>query len=228
MRGAPSTESRGRLAGAIAFVVYDIGFGLTHQIVRDALGWVCGSDGWCISSSAPWKFWFGAPLLPAFFAWMVARRLLDGPPVVRDDLVMFFSAPDGDGRGSGPRVADLLASLATRGYSPRGFLVSDQLRPRSPATGLEPLLGSKFLVLETRSRARRAFVRMMLSTRDAKGTGIIEVSDSEQGLYAELATYLVRGLEPVLPNLCYRRLNSALSPEAARDLALPASPVHLG
>jgi hypothetical protein len=224
--GLPNVESRRRLVHGIAVVVYAIFFILAYGIVRGTLGWVCDEGGWCISSSAPWVFWLSLPVFPALAAWLAARRLLDGPSVGRHDLTVFFSAPP-VGREGGPCIGDLLAGLAELGYAPRAFVLDDLLRPSSVATGTEPLLGPRFLLLEEHSRARRAFLRLMLSAGEAKGTGIIEVSDSAQGLYAELASYIVRDLAPSLPDLRFRRYDSGLSPETAHSLVLPARPAHL-
>jgi hypothetical protein len=221
----PDTESWGGAVKAITAVVYLLFFVASYSIVRGSLGWVCGEDGWCISSSAPWKFWFLIPAFPAFGAWLIARRLLEGPSVQRDDLVVFFNLPGG-AAGAGPRLADLLAGLAAVGYTPRAFQVDDSLRPTSPATGLEALLGTKFLIQEPRGRGRRAFLRLALSA-GPRGTGVIEVSDTERGFYAELATYVVRDLASLLPDLKFRRLNSALSPEVGRDMKLPPRPAQL-
>ena len=197
------------------------------RIVRDELGWVCADNGWCISSSAPWRFWFSTPIFPAFVSWFVARRLLDGPTVERHDLMLFFTVPPGGGYAGGPRLHDLLAGLEALGYSPRAFGLDAELRAASPATGQEPVLGPRFLVMEKRSRARRAFIRLMLSAGEAKGGGIIEVSDTARGLYAELASYVVRALAGSLPDLRFRRYDSSLPPEPARDMVLPPRPTRL-
>jgi hypothetical protein len=227
--GLPNVESRRRLIHAVAVAVYLIAFGLAYRMVRGELGWVCDeSTGWCISSSAPWKFWFTTPLFPAFVAWFVARRVIDGPAVERDDLMLFYTVPPGGGHEGGPRVGDLLAGLAALGYAPRAFVLDNQLQPSSIATGAEPLLGPRFLLLEGRSRARRAFLRVMLSAGASKGTGIIEVSDSARGLYAELGSYVVRALAPSLPELRFRRYDSSLPPESARAVVLPERPTRLG
>lgn len=225
--GLPNVESRRRLVQVVVVAVYLVFFVLAYRIVRDELGWVCADDGWCISSSAPWRFWFSIPIFPAFVSWFVARRLLDGPAVERHDLMLFFTVPPGGGYAGGPRLRDLLAGLEGLGYSPRAFGLDDQLRAASPATGEEPVLGPRFLVMERRSRARRAFLRLMLSAGEAKGGGIIEVSDTARGLYVELASYVVRALAGALPDLRFRRYDSSLPPEAARELVLPARPTRL-
>lgn len=222
----PDIESSGGTVKMITAFVYLLFFGACYRIVRGSLGWVCGDDGWCISSTAPWKFWFLVPVFPAFFSWLIARRLLEGPTVQRDDLVVFFTVPGGTG-GAGPRLGDLLAGLAAVGYTPRAFQVDDTLQPTAPATGTEALLGPKFLIQDPRGRARRGFVRLALSA-GPKGTGVVEVSDSEKGFYAELATYVVRDLASLLPDLKFRRLNSALSAEVGRDMKLPQRPVLFG
>jgi hypothetical protein len=219
----PNVDTRRRLVNAVAVAVYAIFFGLCYRLVRDELGWVCGDNGWCISSSAPWKFWFSIPIFPAFVSWMVARRVLDGPTVERHDLTVFFSGL----AGGGPRIGDLLQALAALGYAPRAFVLDDGLQPTGIATGLEPVLGPRFLLLQSRSRARRAFLRLMLSGGSAKGGGIIEVSDTAGGLYAELASYVVRALAADLPELRFRRYDSSLPPESARDVVLPARPTRL-
>ena len=189
---------------------------------------MCTITNGSLASSAPWKFWFTTPLFPAFVAWFVARRVIDGPAVERDDLMLFYTVPPGGGHEGGPRVGDLLAGLAALGYAPRAFVLDNQLQPSSIATGAEPLLGPRFLLLEGRSRARRAFLRVMLSAGASKGTGIIEVSDSARGLYAELGSYVVRALAPSLPELRFRRYDSSLPPESARAVVLPERPTRLG
>jgi hypothetical protein len=221
----PNIEPRRRLAIGIGVAVYAIFFGLTYQIVRDELGWVCGSDGWCISSTAPAKFWFTVPLLPAFLTWLAARRLLDGPTVERHDLMLFFTVPSAGGDAA-PRLGGLLQHLGALGYAPRAYALDEQLRPLSAATGLEPLLGPRTLLLERSSRARRAYLRLMLSAGE-RGSGIIEVSDTAGGLYAELASYLVRALAAALPDLRFRRYDSSLPPERADALTLAARPARL-
>src|SRR5262245_51945571 len=132
----PNVESRGGAVKAITGAVYLAFFGASYLIVRGSLGWVCGEDGWCISSTAPWRFWFFIPVFPAFAAWLAARRLLEGTAVHRDDLVVYFTLPGG-AAGAGPRLGDLLAGLAAVGYTPRACQVDDALQPVSPATGLE-------------------------------------------------------------------------------------------
>jgi hypothetical protein len=219
----PDTESSGGAVKVITAVVYLLFLAASYRIVRGDLGWVCNDTGWCISSSAPWKLWFLIPVFPAFVAWLVARKLLEGPTVQRDDLVVFFKLPG----GAGPRLGDLMAGLTAVGYTPRAFQVDDALQPTAPATGTEALLGPKFLIQDPRGRARRGFVRLALSA-GPKGTGFIEVSDSEKGFYAELATYVVRDLASLLPELKFRRLNSALSPEIGREMKLPQRPALLG
>lgn len=216
----PNTESRRGIAKGITAAVYIAFFVAACMVVTGTT--VCADDGWCLTSSAPYKLWFIMPLFPALAAWLVSRRLLDGPKVQRDDLVVFFSLVG----GAVPRVADLLAGLAAAGYTPRAFQVDERLQPTAPATGLEPLLGTKFLVQEPRARARRGFLRLALSA-GPKGTGVIEVSDTEKGLYAEMATYVVRDLASLLPDVRFRRINSALPPEVGREMKLPPRPVQL-
>jgi len=222
----PDLESSGGMVKVITAAVYLLFLGATYRIVRGDLGWVCNDTGWCISSSAPWKLWFLMPVFPAFVAWLVARRLLEGPSVQRDDLVVFFTMPGGAG-GAGPRLGDLLAGLAAVGYTPRAWQVDDALNPIAPAAGTEALLGQKFLIQDPRGRTRRGFVRLALSA-GPKSTGVIEVCDSDKGFYAELATYIVRDLASLLPDLKFRRINSALAAEVGRDMKLPQRPVLLG
>jgi hypothetical protein len=223
----PNVDARRRLRIAITVAVYLIFFGLAYVVVRDALGWVCADDGWCISSTGPWKFWFAVPVLPAFGAWLAARRLLDGPAVERHDLMLFFAAPPGGWRDGGPQIGELLAGLGALGYGLRAFVLDDRLQPLTLAAAQEPVLGPRFLVIEQRSRARRAFLRLMLSGGNTKGGGIIEVSDTDGGLYQELASYVVRALAPALPELRFRRYDSGLPPDPARDMTLPARPARL-
>jgi len=222
----PDTESHAGMVKVIAGIVYVLVLGATYSVVRGSLGWVCEDNGWCISSSGPWKLWFLMPFFPTFLAWVIARKLLEGPSVQRDDLVVFFTLPGG-AAGAGPRLGDLMAGLTAVGYTPRAFLVDDALQPTAAATGTEALLGPKFLIQDPRARARRGFVRLVLSA-GPKGTGFVEVSDSEKGFYAELATYVVRDLASLLPDVRFRRLNSALAPEVGREMKLPQRPALLG
>jgi hypothetical protein len=219
----PDTESHPFDVKAITAAVYIACFVLACIFVKGTT--VCSDDGWCITSTAPYRFRFIIPIFPALLTWLGMRRWLEGPSVQRDDLVVFFSLPSG-AAGQGPRIGDLLAGLAAAGYTPRAFQINEDLRPTAPATGTEALLGPKFLIQEPRGRARRAFLRLALSA-GPKGTGVIEVSDTESGLYAEMATYVVRDLASLLPDLKFRRLNSALPPEVGRDMKLPPRPVQL-
>jgi hypothetical protein len=100
------------------------------------------------------------------------------------------------------------------------------LQPISAATGLEPLLGTKFLIQEPRARARRGFLRLALSA-GPKGNGVLEVSDTDRGFYAEMATYVLRDLASLLSDLSFRRINSALPPEVGSQMKLPPRPAQL-
>jgi hypothetical protein len=221
----PNVEPRRRLRIAITAAVYAIFFGLAVRVVRGDV--VCDEE-WCIYSSAPYKLWFIMPIFPALAAWFGSRRLLDGPAVARHDLMLFCAAPEGGWRDGGPQVGALLATLGALGYATRAFVLDDRLSALAVAAGPEPLLGPRFLLMEGRSRARRAFLRLMLFGSNAKGGGVIEVSDTADGLYQELATYIVRALTPALPDLRFRRYDSSLPPERARDMVLPARPARNG
>src|SRR5262245_62973474 len=85
----PDTESHPFDVKAITAAVYIGCFVLACIFVKGTT--VCGEDGWCITSTAPYRFRFIIPIFPALFTWLAMRRWLEGPEVQRDDLVVFFS-----------------------------------------------------------------------------------------------------------------------------------------
>ena len=218
-----------RLPVVIGVVGYLAGFLAAYQLVRGDLDNVMCFGASCYFHTGPWKFWFIMPLVPAALAWLVARRLLNGPRVTHEEDTMLFFAPPlaSPTRGAAATVSGLLAALSQIGYTLRAYRIDAALRPVAPADGSEPLVGSQFLIKEAKVPARLAYLRLTLSATAPAGRGIIEIYDTTAGIYVELASFIVQCLAPVLPDLKFRRLNSSLPPTAAGVVSLPPRPQRL-
>jgi hypothetical protein len=227
----PRIQPARRLPIALAVVAYAIGFVGAFVLVQGDLDPKCSEEGLCLWTSGAWKFWFTMPLVPAFLALFGARRLLNGPRVTREELMLFFAAPSepraAAGTGSGATVGALLAALAQLGYSLRAFALDGALRPAGEAAGGEPLVSGQFVFKEKSVTARLAYLRLVLSPARSKGTGLLEIADTSAGVYAELASFAMQVLSSMLPELRFRRLVSALPPEPAAVMAPPPRPIRL-
>jgi hypothetical protein len=201
-----------RIPTVIAGITYAIGFTLAYLLVHEDLGGMCGPEPVCIWHSGPWKFWFVMPVLPAGIAWFVAFRLQNGPSVEREQLALFFSPPTGDPL---PTLQTLGDGLIAAGYTVRVHCVDDALTTGTAATGMEPLLGCNIAMQDSTSRARRAYLRLILSPPRGNGNGLMDVVDTDSGHYAKMASATLLALAKHLPDLRFRRVDSALSPVPA-------------
>jgi hypothetical protein len=215
----------------IAVVAYALAFAGAFFLVRGELDPQCTEEGFCFWTSGPWKFWFTMPAVPAFLGWFGARRLINGPRVTREELMLFFAAPSEPrapaGAGAGATIGALLAALAQLGYRLRAFALDQAFRPVGEAAGGEPLVGGQFLLKEESVAARLAYLRLVLSPARSKATGLLEIADTADGVYAELASFAMQVLSSMLPDLRFRRLVSSLPPEPASVMAPPPRPIRL-
>ncbi len=219
-RGAMASELRlakSRVPTAIAVVVFAIGYGVAYLLVREDLRWFCGREPICFWHSGPWKFWFSMPVFPAGIAWFVAARLLNGPKVEREQLALFFHA---NPTVQALRLQVLFDGLIGAGYVLRCYCVDDALTTGTAATGGEPLLGCNLVLQDTTCKARRAHLRLILGP----GQGILDVVDTGLGHYAKMASAALLALSRHLPDLTFRRLDSALAPTPAAQCSPVRAP----
>jgi hypothetical protein len=203
-----------RVPAALAAVVYAVGFVVAYLLVREDLRWMCGPEPVCIWHSGPWKFWFSVPIFPAGIAWFVSSRLLNGPAVEREQLALFFR-PD-----SAVRLQALFDGLIAAGYPLRAYCVDDALATGTAATGGEPLFGCSLVLQDATFKARRAHLRLILGP----GQGILEIVDTSLGHYAKMASAALLSLSKHLPDLSFRRLDSALAPTPATTCSPARAP----
>jgi hypothetical protein len=206
-----------RAPAAIAAVTYALGFGLAYLLVREDLRWMCGPEPVCIWHSGPWKFWLSMPVFPAGIAWFVAWRLLNGPKVEREQLALFFHATPAV---RALRLQVLFDGLIAAGHPLQPHRVDDALTTGTVATGNEPLLGCNVVLQDPTLKARRAHLRLILGS----GQGILEIVDTGLGHYAKMGSAALLALSRHIPDLAFRRLDSALAPTPAATCSPARAP----
>jgi hypothetical protein len=163
-------------------------------------------------------------------AYVFARRLERGGPEVKREEWSLHAADFGAGQ-----LGTLQRGLERHGYVISFIGLSEAGEPAKAALPSQPLAGARLGIRDRRHPVVGASLSLLLPAPhrpDGRpGFGMLTVVDEDpnEGVYAEMAQYLLAALSEVVPDLRFKRLSSGLAAESADALRakLPPSPRHV-
>jgi len=218
-RGAP-------LALAVGGVVAAVAAGIAWLLVQPDIEakWEAGFAG-----RREFMFMAFCAVFAGGAAYALVRRMTHGPELAREEWTLNLA--DLGGRA----VSDLERGLERYGYQPAIVMVSEAGAPSGPTHPTQPLSGARLGVTDRRYLVAGAGLTLLLprpetdARRPALGMLTIVDRDPNEGMYAEMAQYLIAAMGELIPELRFKRLMSGMKPDPAAGLAatLPPRPRHL-
>jgi hypothetical protein len=200
-----------------------VGVALWRLVAADAQAkWDMGME-----AKNEMRFVFVFSLVAGGLAFAVTRRLADGPRLARTEWTLAFRD------ASAARVGELERRLETLGYAPGLVFLDEAGEPESNTSPSRALAGARLGVKDRRHRFAKAGLTLTMSPPGAGkgGFGIVTIVDvdPDEGFYAEMAQFLIATLAEPIPDLRFKRLNSALPADPADALRaqLPPKPARL-
>ena len=208
------------IAGGVFIVVWLVCFALVRKDAEEK--WAVGMD-----ARHEFKFAGTVAVFAAGAAFAFARRLERGGPEVKREEWTLHAADFGAGQ-----ITHLQRGLDRHGYQVSIIGLSEAGEPAKAVTPTQPLAGARLGIRDRRHPVAGASLSLLLPTPPAPGArpgfGMLTVIDEDpnEGVYAEMAQYLLAALSEVVPGLRYKRLSSGLAPDPADALRaqLPPSP----
>jgi hypothetical protein len=201
------------------FAAVAVGLAAWFAVRGDVKRWSEG--GFTVGPEMKFVFFFAG--LAGGIVFLLSRRLLRGPKIVR--MSWLLSVPGA--QGEGPTVGDLVGRIEARGYR----LSATQADVLGVATGeiarRTPLANVSLRIADARLGGPEAGVIVQIGAQT--GIASVESLDTRGTACQELATYVIAELDALLPGVTYTQSGSTLSANAAADLRalLPSRPVAL-
>jgi hypothetical protein len=205
------------IAGGVFIVVWLVCFALVRKDAEEK--WAVGMD-----ARHELKFAGTVAVFAAGAAFAFARRLERGGPEVKREEWTLHAADFGGGQ-----ITNLQRGLDRHGYEISIIGLSEAGEPAKALAPTQPLAGARLGIRDRRHPVVGASLSLLLPAPGARpGFGMLTVIDEDpnEGVYAEMAQYLLAALSEVAPGRRFKRLSSGLAPDPADALRaqLPPSP----
>ena len=211
------------IAGGVFIVVWLVCFALVRKDAEDK--WAVGMD-----AKHEFKFAGTVAVFAAGAAFAFARRLERGGPEVKREEWTLHAADFGAGQ-----ITNVQRGLDRHGYEVSIIGLSEAGEPAKAVVPTQPLAGARLGIRDRRHPVVGASLSLLLPAPPAPGArpgfGMLTIIDEDpnEGVYAEMAQYLLAALSEVVPGLRFKRLSSGLAADPADALRakLPPSPRHV-
>jgi hypothetical protein len=211
------------IAAGVFVVVWIVCWALVKHDVEEKVG--AG-----VTIGHEFKFAGYMAVFAAGAAYVLARRLERGGPEVKREEWSLHAADFGAGQ-----VVNLQRGLDRHGYEISIIGLSEAGEPAKLVLPSQSLAGARLGIRDRRHPVVDASLSLLLPgppTPGARqGFGMLTVVDQDpnEGVYAEMAQYLLAALSEVVPGLRFKRLSSGLAADPADALRakLPPSPRHV-